>query len=73
MIVKDKKGNEIEISIGGAYEDDIQIEEAAYFDSDDEVSDETIDYILDTYADEIYTEWYENKAGEAESYYEGDR
>ena len=73
MIVKDQLDREIEISIYGLYEDDIQIDEAAYFDSEEEVSDETIEYILDTYADAIYAEWHDNKVGEAESYYGGDR
>ena len=73
MLVKDKRGNEIEISVYGQYEDDIQIDQADYVHSDDEVPESTIDYILDTYASEIYQEWYENKVGEADYYHEGDR
>lgn len=73
MKVKDKDGREIQISVSGRYEDDIQIDEAYYVDSEEEVLDDVIDYIQSQYADEIYQEWYENKCGEAEYLYEGDR
>jgi hypothetical protein len=73
MKVKDKSGRQIEISVYGRYEDDIQIDEAYYTDSEEEVSDETLDYIYSQYADAMYEEWYDNKVGEAEYYYEGDR
>ena len=74
MIVKDKSGREIEISVYGQYEDDIEITDAAYCDNlDEEVPDSVIDYIMDKYASEIYNEWFENQCGAAEYYYEGDR
>ena len=73
MIVKDQSGREIEISVSGRYDDDIQIEEASYVDSDEEVSEETIEFIQDKFADKIYEEWYENKACESEYFFEGDR
>jgi hypothetical protein len=71
MLVTDKQGREVEIEIYGRYEDDIEITEAQYVDESlGEVSDETIDYILDTYSSEIYDEWFENKVCEAEYYYD---
>jgi hypothetical protein len=73
MLVKDEKGREIEISVYEKYEDDIQIDDANYIDSDDEVSEDTLDYIYSQYADAMYEVWYDNKIGEAEYYYEGDR
>jgi len=67
MIVKDKDNREIEISVCGRYDDDIEISDAYYLDSDnEEVSDETIDYIMDAYSDDIYQEWYENQVCAAE-------
>lgn len=72
MIVKDKQGREIEINIYGTDEDDLQIDYAAYMDSEEEVDDETIEYLLEAYADEIYTEWIENRSSKADYNY-GDR
>ena len=46
MLVNDSQGREVEIQVGGRYEDDIQIEEATYVNSDIEVSEEEIDYII---------------------------
>lgn len=53
MVLKNEQGREIEISFFGTYED-IQVEEVWYLDSEeDEVSEEDIEYIKDTYAFEI--------------------
>jgi hypothetical protein len=74
MQVNDKNGNEIEISVSGRYEDDIQIEEAYYVDETlGEVSDETINYIQDNYAEDIYESWFDKQLGMSESIWEGDR
>jgi len=73
MLVKNNDGREIEIHVYGNHSDDIQIDEAFYLDSNDDVTDEDIEYIMDYYADDIYLQWYENKCGQAEAYYEGDR
>ena len=70
MLVQDSKGREVEISVYGRYDDDIQIDEAVYVDGDEEVPEEEIEYISETYADEIYQEWTENQACAAEAYYD---
>lgn len=73
MLVKDSSGRDVEIEIGGSYSDDIQIESASYLDSDEEVIDSEIDFIMDRYADKIEEEFIQNGVMAAESYYEGDR
>lgn len=74
MIVKNKDGREIEIeSVYGKYDDDIQIEEAYYVDTGEEVSEKDIDYIMDAYSSEIYDMWFQNGIMAAEYYWEGDR
>jgi hypothetical protein len=70
MLVQDKEGREIELSVCGKYDDDIQIDDAFYADDDSEVADETIDWIQDQYASEIYDEWYQNRIGAAEAAYD---
>ena len=65
-------GREIELRLHGDM-DDIQVSEAYYLDGDEDVPDDVIDMLLDKYADEVYMELYENKIGQAEDYYEGDR
>lgn len=72
MTVQDEKGNNIDIQVYGKYEDDICIE-SAYYEDDvlGEVSEDTIDYILENYQEDIYTHWYENKCSDAETYFEG--
>ena len=71
MIVKDKAGREIEISVGGSDHDDIEITDAVYCDDpNEEVPESVIEYITDKYADNIYTEWYENQCSAAEAYYD---
>lgn len=73
MILKDQDGRDVELYVSGRYEDDITIDEIYYLDSSDDVSDETIDYIYDTYAEEIYQCWYEKQIGAAEDRWEGER
>jgi hypothetical protein len=64
----DQNGKELEFSVYGRYEDDIQIDEIYYLESEDEVTDETIDYVLDAYSDVISEEWYMNQVDAAESF-----
>lgn len=66
MIVKDKAGREIEISVYGRYEDDIQIDSAQYVDGDDEVSEETCEYIYEHYQSELYEAWFDQQCGRAD-------
>ena len=63
MIVKDEQGREIELTLGGCNEDDIQIELINYVDSDEGVSEETIEYIYQTYADEMFEHWVDTMIG----------
>ena len=58
---------EIEIQVYGRYADDLTVESAQYLDGNDEVSDEVVDEIMNSYADEIYIDWYESRMAEAES------
>lgn len=69
MIVKDEQGRELEIEIGGE-SDDVQITTAYYLDSDEEVSHETLDFIMQTYADDMFSEWIDQTIGDF--YDEGD-
>lgn len=73
MLVKDKNGREIEITVYGRYGDDIEIDEAYYTDTDEEVGEDVIEYIYENYADEMYEEWVDHMVGIAESRYEGER
>jgi hypothetical protein len=73
MIVKDSKGKEVEISVYGNDPDDIQIDEAFYVETKEDVSDDEIQYIYDAYSDSIYESWLDKQIGAAEAYYEGDR
>ena len=74
MIVKDKNGREIEVNgVYGSYADDIQIEEAYYIDTQEDVDDSLLDYIYNTYHSEIFEAWLDRQIGYAEAYCEGDR
>ena len=73
MTLKDKTGREVEIEIGGKYSDDIEVYSAVYVDTGEDASDETVDYLTNTYNSEIHQEWLENQIGAAESLCEGDR
>ena len=68
MVVKDPSGYELEIHVGGKHSDDIQITFAAYLDRSEDVPDSTIDWLMDTYFQDIYQEWMENQQDAAESY-----
>jgi len=70
MIVKDSKGREAEISIGGSASDDIEITDASYTDDGSAVPDDEIEHILDAYAGEISQEWHENMVCAAEDAYD---
>jgi hypothetical protein len=66
MIVHDKQGREIKISIYGTEPDDVQVDSAVYADDDSDVPDSVVDYIMDIYGDEIYQNWYEYQVDMAE-------
>ncbi len=65
---KDKNGREIEFSVYGRHGDDIQIDEIYYVDGEDEVSEATVNWIQERYAEEIYEAWYMNMVDAAEYY-----
>lgn len=52
MIFKTEDGRSVEMEVYGHYED-VEIDEAYYLDSEEDVTQEDIEYILDTYAAEI--------------------
>jgi hypothetical protein len=73
MMCRDSKHREVEIELGGA-SDDIQVTSAVYTDEQGgDVPDDEVEWIYENYAESIYVAWYEQKQGEAEYYYEGDR
>lgn len=74
MILKNKNGRDIAVDITNPkHPEDVYIEQAFYVDSGDEVFADTLEWLEETYASEIYEEWYQNKVLEAEALYEGDR
>lgn len=68
MIVQDTQNRDIEITVCGDNEDDLYIDTAYYVDSDDDVPDDTLDYILDAYAGEIHSQWVQNQVCRAEAW-----
>ena len=79
QIELNEKVYEIDVTAYGQYEDDIQLEVDSVIDEDgEEVTDDDlietlVEIVSDRHADTIHESWYENKVGEAESYFEGDR
>lgn len=73
MKVLDQDGRKLRISFSGSEVDDIQIDEAEYMDSDEEVSEETLEYVMRRYSTQINDEWYQRQVMRAEAYWEGDR
>lgn len=65
---KDKKGNVIEVSVMGSDYDDIQIESAYYEETGEEVPEDVIDYIYDTYGDKMYEEYIDLMIGMCDHY-----
>lgn len=70
MIVTDKNDRQIEICVTGSQEEPY-IESAEYLDSDEEVSEDVLDYIQASY--DLSFEAFEHQIMRAEDYYEGDR
>lgn len=73
MLVMDSTGRQAQIEVYGKHDDDIQIVEAYYLDTGEDLHDEEVDYIMRTYDSEIYQEWYENQIAAAEAYHDRDR
>ena len=73
MKVLDQDGRELRISFSGSDIDDIQIDKAEYMDSDEEVSEEALEYIMRKYNTQINDEWYQRQVMKAEAYWEDDR
>lgn len=69
LYVKNKQGRAIEITIYGESYDDLQIEEAYYLDdSEEDVTDTDIEYIMNNYGDEMYEEYINNVMCAADFY-----
>lgn len=66
------EGREIEMQFHGV-QDDIQCTYAKYTDNNEDVPDEAVDLLMDSYASEIDQEAWENACSAAETYFEGDR
>lgn len=59
---------EVYVSVYGKYDDDIQIDEAYYMDTETPLTDSEIEQVMNDYSSEIYEEWYENQVCAAEYY-----
>lgn len=78
MRLKDKDGRELEIRVWGNNEEDIQIDDAWYVDTNEVPTEEVLQQLEYTYSKEIYEQWYEENAERldyegikrAEDYYE---
>lgn len=67
LTLKDQHGKELDIYISGSEPEDLDIGDAYYLDDHDKVvSDDTIQYIKDTYYDKIIQEWIEYQSAQAE-------
>ena len=65
MLVKNKNGREIEVTVGGTT--DVGILDAEFTDgSTAHVPDDDIHYIMNKYSDELYLAWIENKTAQAD-------
>jgi hypothetical protein len=70
---KDQAGRALEFSVSGRHDDDLEINEIYYLEGDDQVDDETCEWVLDAYATEAHEYWREACQSAAEDYCEGDR
>lgn len=74
MIALDHEGRKVEITgVRGRYEDDITVDECWYVDSDEEVSDASLEYIYDHYGAELFEMWHEHQRGLADSWMEREK
>ena len=69
----DSKGKEIELSVSGWYEDDIEIDDIYYIESEEEVPESEVEFIYERYSDSIYEAWLDKQIRTAEDSWEGDR
>lgn len=72
MILKDKKGNPLEVFVNGEF-NDITIEDICYLDSDDDVPEETMQYVYDTYSDELRDAYMDKLMDAANAYNDYER
>lgn len=68
MILKNEQGREIELSVGGGSDDDIEITDAGYIDNGEDASDEDVDYLYENYPDALYEAWYQSMICRADFY-----
>lgn len=68
MLLKDETGKIVEVTVAGTACDDVWIEEAYYTDSEELVSEQTIEWLMDRYSGDIEEEYYMNRVAEADFY-----
>lgn len=67
-------GREVEVdSIDGVYNEEINIVEAYFLDTEEELSDGEIDQLIEENYEDLNFELMEKAIARAESYYEGER
>lgn len=68
MILIDKAGREVEVAVCGSC-DEPEIVEASFVDgSGEDVSDETLDYLIETYPMELSEAAFQHQIGQAEDW-----
>lgn len=71
LYVKNKAGRAIELQVSGVFGDDIEITEAFYLDDPEEdVTETDIEFIYETYGDEMYNEWLESNIAMGDSLFD---
>lgn len=67
MILTLGSGREVEVAKVSGEEDDIQIDQAFYTDTQDEVTDEDLEEIYTMYPEMLFEKWYEREIAAAEA------
>lgn len=74
MTVKNKEGREIEITeMEGEFNEGVYCVQGYYIDTGEEITEQDLDYITDSYQSDLYDHWYQDRVCQAEYCYEGDR
>lgn len=68
MILKTKDGREVEVdSVNGEVGEGAHIDSCFWVDSDADVPDDVIDWLNNSYAEELYEHYYQGIVGRAEA------
>jgi hypothetical protein len=73
MLLMTKDNREVELMVVMRDFDDIEVTEAYYTDTNEDVDNDTVDELMETHSAKIYEEAYENAVMAAEYAMEGDR